>query len=324
MYKSLVDSSLKTGTIGHSELKWILSDPEVDLLSLLKAAYQVRSRHFSNNVKIHILHNVQSGACSEDCKYCAQSSHSKSDVEVYPMKSDEEILAAAEQAYKSGAYRHCMVFSGRELKQKRIERICHIVEKIRYQYPMEICVSAGFLNGEDAGQLKTAGVDRYNHNLNTSAEYYNEICSTHSFEERIKTINTAKEAGMDVCSGVIIGMGETDDDIVHMTDQLKRVEAASIPVNFFIPVEGHRISDYRTLTPDFCLRVLCAFRLAIPETEIRAAGGREYHLRSMQALCLYAVNSVFAKGYLTTGGDDIQSIKQMILDAGFVVEAIEE
>ncbi len=305
-------------------MKWILADSEVELLSLLNAVYQVRFRYFANNVKIHILHNVQSGACTEDCKYCAQSSYSKSDVDVYPMKSDEEIMAAAEQAYKSGAYRHCMVFSGKELKPKRIERICHIVERIRSQFPMEICVSAGFLNAEDASRLNKAGVNRYNHNLNTSAEYYRQICSTHSFEERIKTINIAKNVGLDVCSGVIIGMGETDEDIIHMIEHLKKVKVASIPVNFFVPVEGHRISDYRTLTPDFCLKVLCAFRLAIPDTEIRVAGGWEYHLRSMQVLCLYAVNSIFAKGYLTTGGDDVSTIKQMIKDAGFVVEKIEE
>lgn len=324
MYQSLADTSLKKGTIENSDLKWILSDPEVDLLSLLQATYCVRHQFFGNRVKIHILHNVQSGNCTEDCKYCAQSSHSKAEVDTYPMKSDKAILAAAEQAYQSGAYRHCMVFSGKDLQPKRIERICRIVEQIRSRFPMEICVSAGFLTAEDAAKLKAVGVNRYNHNLNTSAEYYSQICSTHSFEERVETISTAKSAGLDICSGVIIGMGESDDDIIEMINQLKEVDAASIPVNFFIPVDGHRIINFQALTPDFCLRVLCAFRLAIPSAEIRAAAGREYHLRSMQALSLYAVNSLFAKGYLTTGGDDVQHVKQMIQDAGFVIESIED
>lgn len=319
-YSELVEKCLTQGSISTDDIRWILISEQVELLPLLQAAYRVRYRFFKNKVKVHILNNVQSGNCTEDCKYCAQSHKSQGKIDIYPMKDDEEILEDAGHAYASGAYRHCMVFSGRDLGQKRIENICRIVKKIKGKYPIEICVSAGFLTGENARQLRQAGVDRYNHNLNTSRNYYEQICTSHDYRERVATINVARQSGLDICSGVIVGMGERCDDIVQMTEELKAVSANSIPVNFFIPVDGHRISNYQKLTPQYCLKVLSVFRFAVPRAEIRAAGGREYHLRSQQALCLYAANSIFAKGYLTTGGDDIDITRQMIEDSGFEVE----
>lgn len=319
-YQELADKSLKQETIGPDDIRWILTSEQVELLPLLHAVYQVRNTYFGNKVRIHILNNVQQGNCSEDCKYCAQSKDSQNETETYPMKEEEEIIEEASLAYEAGAYRHCMVFSGKNLGKNRIEKICSVTKKIKAKYPMEICVSAGFLNDKEAQHLVSAGVNRYNHNLNTSSNYYGQICSSHDFQQRINTIKTAKHNGLDICSGVIIGMGETCDDIIQMTNELKKVGANSIPINFFIPVEGHRISHFQKLTPQYCLKVLCAFRFAVPRTEIRAAGGREYHLRSLQSLCLYAVNSVFARGYLTTGGDDVDTTIQMIEDSGFVIE----
>ena len=322
-FEELADKSLSEGSISSDDIRWILESPDTEILSLLNATNRVRHKYFKNNVKIHILHNVQSGNCSEDCKYCTQSKESKNKDATYPMKSDEEILDGAKAAYEAGAYRHCMVFSGRGIGGSTIERICSIVENIKSLYPMEICVSAGFLNNENADKLVKAGVNRYNHNLNTSSCYYTEICTTHDIQKRVNTIKTAKSRGLDICSGVIIGMGESHNDIIKMIGELRDVKADSIPVNFFIPVPGHRIENFKELTPHYCLKVLCAFRLAIPGAELRSAAGREYHLRSLQPLCLYAVNSIFAEGYLTTGGDKINSVKQMIEDNGFVIEKIE-
>lgn len=322
-YTELVDKSLNSGSIDPEDIKWILTGTDLELLSILQAAYQVRYHYFENSVKIHILNNVQSGSCSEDCSYCAQSGKSEAEIDVYPMKTDDEIIDEARKAYEAGAFRHCMVFSGRDLGKNRIDKICKIVKKIKAVYPMEICVSAGFLEDADAQKLVQAGVNRYNHNLNTSSNYYSKICTTHDFAKRVSTIQTARQNGLDICSGVIIGMGETLDDIIQMTKELTEVNANSIPVNFFIPVQGHRVSEFQTLTPHYCLKVLCMFRLALPMAEIRASAGREYHLRSLQPLCLYAANSLFAQGYLTTGGDHIDATKQMIEDSGFVVETIE-
>ena len=322
-YQKLADKSLDRGTIAPDDIRWILSDDGVELLPLLHAAYRVRYAYFKNTVKIHILNNVQSGNCSEDCKYCAQSKSSSNKTAIYPMKNEDEIMEAARQAHTSGAYRHCMVFSGKDLGKAKIDRICDVVKKIKEKFPMEICVSAGFLKEDDARRLVEAGVNRYNHNLNTSSNYYGQICTTHDYRQRVQTIRTAKQNGLDICSGVIIGMGETIDDIIQMTKELKAVEANSIPINFFIPVEGHRLENYKTLTPHYCLKALCAFRFAIPHAEIRAAAGREHHLRSLQSLCLYPVNSIFAKGYLTTGGDAVAETQRMITDSGFIVETIE-
>ena len=322
-YHRLSDKSLSGGTISAENIRHILTDDAIQLLPLLQAAYRIRYRYFQNRVKIHILNNAQSGNCTEDCRYCAQSQKPGDGAFSYPMKNDAKLIEEAGEAYTSGAYRHCMVFSGRDLGRNRIDRICSVVDRIKTLYPMEICVSAGFVTRQDASRLKAAGVDRYNHNLNTSRNHYASICTTHDYLKRIETLRTVKSCGLDICSGVIIGLGETIDDIIQMVDALRDVGADSIPVNFFIPVEGHRIENYQTLTPVYCLKVLCTFRLAIPRAEIRAAAGREYHLRSLQPLCLYPANSIFAEGYLTTGGDGVNETRQMIEDAGFEVDTHE-
>jgi biotin synthase len=319
-YEQLAMTSLAGDKITPEMLEWVLNDEEVELLPLLHAAYRVRFHHFGNLVRMHILNNVQSGNCSEDCRYCAQSKDSTQQENIYPMKSDEEILEEARLAYEAGAYRYCMVFSGRDLGKNRIARICDVAEKVHREYDIELCVSAGFLTEEDARALKMAGVSRYNHNINTSQGHYGTICTTHSFEKRVATIHMAKQAGLDICSGVIIGLGERCSDIVAIIDELANIGVSSVPLNFFIPTEGHRVPNPAPLTPHYCLRVLCAFRFALPHAEIRIAAGRELHLRSMQALSLYPANSLFAKGYLTVGGESVPEVKKMIVDAGFELD----
>ena len=322
-YQQLAETSLKQQTIARTDMLRILEDADVEMFPLLHAAYKVRRQHFGNKIKIHILDNAQSGHCSEDCSYCAQSGAAGNEELSYSMKSEEELLAEARFAHDNGAFRHCIVFSGKTLSIKNIERICSVVKKIKTDYPMEICISAGFLTEEKAGMLKAAGVDRYNHNLNTSAHYYPQICTTHTYEERLNTIHIAKQHGFTLCSGVIIGMGESNEDLVSMINELQQIKPESIPVNFFIPVKGHRISDNRVLTPEDCLKILCLFRFAFPATELRIAGGREYHIRSLQPLCCYVVDSLFARGYLTTAGDSVENTKKMITDCGFELERIE-
>ncbi len=323
-YDRLAEQSLSSGTIDPGDLERILEGGDINLLRLLDAAYAVRHHYFGNRVRMHVLNNAKSGGCSEDCGYCAQSGKADGGAPVYPPKTREQDLAEAKTAYENGAYRYCMVFSGRRQRKDDIRAICDIVSEIRSRYRMEVCVSAGFLDREDAAMLRDAGVARYNHNINTSAGYYREICTTHSYEDRLDTLRTARNAGLEVCSGVIVGMGETNGDIVRMIDDLRSVDAKSIPVNFFKPVAGSRITRPFSLTPEQCLRILCAFRLMFPSAEIRAAGFREHHMRSLQALALYPANGLFAQGYLTEGGDSFEKTKQMIADAGFVLEPVEE
>ncbi len=321
-YRELAAKSIEKGTIDPDDIRWIMS-PEAEMLPLLDAAYVVRKKYCGKKVKIHIINNVQSGNCTEVCKYCAQSRNMHDAGNIHQMKTDEEIFEEAQNAFNNGAYRYCMVYSGRDIGKSRVDRISAIVGKIKQKFRIEVCVSAGFLTRDEASMLKNAGVNRYNHNINTSMKHYGSICTSHDFKKRLDTIGNAREAGLDICCGIIIGLGETVEDLISVVNELRKARVNSIPINFFIPVEGHKIAAPQKLTPEYCLKILCLFRLAIPKTEIRAAGGREYHLRSMQALCLYAVDSVFTKGYLTVGGECIDETKQMILDNGFEIDRIE-
>jgi biotin synthase len=321
-YDLLSEKSLSSGGISEEECVEILSGREYELLPLLNAAFTVRSRYFGKSVRIHVIDNVKNGGCSEDCSYCAQSKSSEGGCDPYPAKNPEEIMEEAERAYSGGAFRHCLVFSGSTQSANGFRDICGIVGTIKGRFPMEVCVSAGFLDDEKAKMLKAAGVDRYNHNLNTSRKAYGSICTSHTYEDRLDTLKCARDAGLDVCSGVIIGMGEGAGDIVSLIGDLKSVGAKSVPVNFFIPVKGNRVNHPQALTPEYCLRALCVFRFMLPDAEIRAAGGREYHMRSLQSLCMYPANSLFASGYLTHGGDDIERTIRMIEDAGFFPESV--
>lgn len=319
-YELLTSKSLANGGLDEDECEKILSGKEIELLPLLSAAYEVRKHYFGKGVRIHVINNVKNGDCTENCAYCAQSRSSSNNLVPYPAKTDDEILEDAKNAFEGGTFRYCMVFSGSSQSLNENERICKLVRKIKNLYPMEICVSAGFLDEEKTIKLKEAGVNRYNHNLNTSSAMYGSICTSHDYKKRLDTVTTAFRNGLDVCSGVIIGMGESSADIISIIEDLKTVKVKSVPVNFFIPVEGNRIMNPRVLTPEYCLRVLCLFRFMLPEAEIRAAGGREYHLRGLQSLSLYPANSIFAQGYLTHGGDSLAATVKMIEDAGFTVE----
>ena len=286
---------------------------------MLNAAFEVRKEYFGNEVKIHIINNVQNGYCSEDCRYCVQSRDADSEINEYPMKSDEEIVAKAKNAYENGAYRHCMVFSGKQLSKKRAKHLSILIREIKSKYPIQVCVSHGQLDKEKALILKEAGLDRLNHNLNTSRRYYPQICTTHIYEDRIATLKNAREAGLQICSGVIVGMGETADDIFETACTLRDLKIESIPVNFFIPIKGVKLDIKPNLSPAYCLRVLCLYRFLNPEAEIRVAAGWEIYFRSMQVLAFYPANSMFMGGYLNTRGKSRIFILQMIKDAGFKI-----
>ena len=323
-YQRLCAGALAGQRLAEQEARRVLTDPTVELLPLLQAAFVVRCHFFGRGVRVHILNNVQNGYCPEDCHYCAQAVESEAEIQKYRMKSDEEILAGAEQAYRSGAYRYCMVFSGRSLPAGRLTHMLELIRSIKAQWPIHLCLSAGFIDQETARQLKEAGLDRYNHNLNTAETYYGSICTTHTYTQRLSTLQSAHSAGLEVCSGLIIGMGESAEDILQVAYTLRDLKAKSIPVNFYVHIPGNKLGRVDLLTPAYCLRVLALFRLINPDAEIRAAGGREVNLRTMDALSLYPANSLFSQGYLNSGGNSTDKTMQMIEDAGFTVEKIEE
>lgn len=319
-YETLARNSLAGIAPSEAEALWILDGPDVELLPLVHAAYQPRRQAFGRKVKVHVLNNVQNGLCPEDCGYCSQNKDSDSAIRKYAMKSDEAILAEAEAAARSGASRYCMVLSGRGPTVDRTRRIAGLVREIKSRWPIEVCVSAGLMGDVHAQILKEAGLDRMNHNLNTSERRYNEITSTHTYADRVATLEAAKRNGIESCSGMIVGMGEESSDILEVAFKLRELEVPSIPVNFLIPITGNRVRDDGSLTPQRCLRALCLMRFINPTAEIRVAGGREGHLRGMQSLALYPANSLFVEGYLTTRGDSVKETYAMIRDAGFEIE----
>ncbi len=319
-YHSLTDRSI-AGDILETELSAkILNSSEIELLPLLNAAYEIRKKFTGKEVAVHIINNAQNGHCPEDCHYCAQAESSTADIEEYPLKPDAEILAEAKRAYESGAYRYCMVFAGRGPSQRRTEHLAKLIRQIKENYPIRICVSTGLLDREKAQILKEAGLDRLNHNLNTSRSHYPKICTTHTYDDRLNTLQAATEAGIEICSGMIAGMGETSNDILEVAYTLRRLNAPSIPVNFFIPISGSKITN-TDLTPDHCLRILCLFRFLNPKAEIRVAAGRELHLRNMEVMALYPANSLFLDGYLNAKGSSRGKTLQMIKDAGFTIKS---
>jgi biotin synthase len=319
-YARLAERALRDEPPGSEEAQWILDGDDVALLPLLHAAFVPREHHFGRKVMVHVLNNVQNGLCPEDCGYCSQNRDSGAAIRKYPMKSDEEILAEAEHAVRAGASRYCMVLSGRGPTPERTRRLAAIVRELKVRFPIEVCLSVGLLGEQEARVLADAGLDRLNHNLNTSEARYAEICSTHSFRDRVETLRAARKCGIEPCSGLIVGMGETSRDVVEVAFQLRELEVPSIPVNFLIPIEGNRVTGDGSLTPERCLRALCLMRLVNPRAEIRVAGGREGHLRSLEALSLWPANSLFVEGYLTTRGDSVGDTYRMIREAGFEVE----
>jgi biotin synthase len=292
----------------------------VPLYAALAEAAELRERHFGKAVRIHILDNIQNGRCAEDCGYCAQRKDANSGIEPYSLKSNEAIYAEAEAAKASGAYRFCMVTAGTGPSARRTDELAELIRRITDELGLRVCLSAGLIDQKKAEVLSAAGLDRYNHNLNTAEEHYGEICTTHTYRDRVRTLENLSSAGVGLCSGVIVGLGEKAQHLVDAAHELARLRVASIPVNFFIPVPGHAVENVQALTPEYCLRVLIVFRLLNPASEVRIAAGREGHLRSLQAPALMVANSLFASGYLNVQGSNLAETLQLIHDAGYFAE----
>ena len=299
---------------------------KVPLMEVVRIANIEREKYFQKKVRIHILDNIKNGHCPEDCGYCAQRKNADSGIQEFSLKSPDEIFNDAIKAKEAGAYRFCIVTAGTGPNQKSIEVLSETIHKISSELGLKVCLSAGILDKQKADSLKKAGLDRYNHNLNTSEDHYEEICTTHTYRDRVETLKSINMAGIGLCSGVIVGMGESPEDIVNVAFQLKELKVISIPINFFIQIAGHAIKNPNQLSPEYCLRILSIFRLINPDSEIRVGAGREGHLRSLQALSLYVANSLFASGYLNVKGSDMSETVAMILDAGFEpdIEGIQE
>ncbi|MBC19570.1 MAG: biotin synthase BioB [Planctomycetaceae bacterium] len=323
-WNEMADRVLSGDRLTTDEACVILDSPDSEVLDLLAATYRVRRNYFGRSVQLYYLMNAKSGLCPEDCSYCSQSKISKADIPTYNLLSERRLLDGAREAFERGSKTYCIVISAKGPSDREMRAVTTIVPKIKEAYDLKICACLGLLTDEQAGALKDCGVDRVNHNLNTSEEHYGNICSTHSYDDRIATLGAVRQAGLEICSGGIIGMGEKPLDVVRMAFSLRDLEAESIPINFLNPIDGTPLSGQWDLNPRYCLKVLCMFRMVNPEREIRIAGGREVHLGSLQPLALYAANSIFVGDYLTTKGQLPEADYQMIRELGFEVTRHED
>jgi biotin synthase len=323
-WSDLADSILGGHRLSFDEGLAMLQSPDEELLELMAAAFKIRRRYWGRGVQLYFLMNAKSGLCPEDCSYCSQSKVSEAEIPRYNLLSRDKLLDGARLAAERNSKTYCIVISARGPNEREIEAVEKIVPEIKSKYGLDVCACLGLLTPEQAQRLAACGVDKVNHNLNTSPEYYKEICTTHTYQDRVSTLQAVRAAGMKLCSGGIIGMGETDADVVNMAFELREYGVESIPLNFLNAIDGTPLAKSDRLNPRYCLKALAMFRFANPKSEIRIAGGRELHLGSLQALGLYAANSLFIGDYLTTKGQAPEADYKMIAEMGFEVTKTEE
>ena len=321
LLNTLVEKGLRRELPTRDEALAVLATSDDELLDVVAAAGKVRRQWFGRRVKLNYLVNLKSGLCPEDCSYCSQRLGSKAEILKYTWLKPDEAKKAAAAGVAGGAKRVCLVASGRGPTDRDVDRVSETIEAIKEQNEgVEVCACLGLLSDGQAERLRSAGADAYNHNLNTSEGTYGDITTTHTYADRVDTVQQAQAAGLSACSGLIAGMGEADADLVDVVFSLRELDPDSVPVNFLIPMEGTPLAKDWHLTPQRCLRILAMVRFVCPDVEVRLAGGREVHLRSMQPLALHLVNSIFLGDYLTSEGQSGQTDLDMIADAGFEVE----
>lgn len=296
-----------------------LPDDRVD--ELLLRAGALRKKYKGDRVGIHILTNVRSGNCSQNCAYCAQSCRSSADIETYRWVAEDKLYQDNSFVHDNHLSMHCMGLSGMKFSDEEIEKLAERIRVMKAE-GTHLCCSIGFLTEKQALMLKEAGLDRINHNLNSSRSYYPNICSTHTFEQRVANIKMLQGLGFEICSGGIIGMGESKEDVVDMLLELREIQPEALPINFLLPIPGTPLehADISGLTTEYCLKVLCLARLLVPKSDIRCAAGREVYFKGKEKDLLRVVDSIFASGYLTAGGQGIQDTIRAIEEAGFTYE----
>jgi biotin synthase len=289
-----------------------------EVFNLFAQANRTRERWRGNRIDLCSIINAKSGACPEDCSFCAQSAHSKTDAGVYPLISRDNILETAISVKKSGVRRFCIVTSGRKSSGKELHEICGVITEIR-KTGLLPCATLGMLDKDQLQQLREAGLHRYHHNLETSEAFFSEICTTHTYREKVKTIEAAKSLGFSICSGGIFGLGESWEDRIDMAFALKELGVDSVPINFFTPISGTPLAGRALLNPIEALKIISIYRLILPDREIRVCGGRPATLRDMNSYIFFAgADGLLVGNYLTTEGrnpaEDLQMIKDMELE----------
>lgn len=278
---------------------------EKDTKELVEIAHKITEENFKGSVEFCSIISAKTGACSENCKYCSQSIHNHANIEIHPMLSVEEVKKAAISAKERGATRFAIVTSGRKLSGRDFETVLEMIKTVANIEGLKCCACLGLLVEEQMKKIKEAGCDRYNHNINTSENYYDKICTTHKFQDRINTVKLAEKCGMTNCTGVIIGMGEDRVDRINMALTLKELKPKSVPINFLNPIKGTPLENYEDkIDEEEILKTICIFRIILPDVYLRYAGGRTTRFSDeYQKLGLYAgINALIVGNYLTTAG----------------------
>lgn len=316
--QSYTEKVLQGGDITQSEALELISLPQDNTPLLLAMADKIRQHYSNDTVDCCAIINGRSGHCPENCRFCAQSAHYHTGASVYPLLDSNTIIAAAKKAKAAGAARFAIVTSGRSVVEgPEFDAILNTLKRIRQEVKLETCCSLGLITLKQAIALKNIGVSRYHANIETAPSYFPSICSTHTFADKASVIHTAQKAGLRVCSGGILGLGETPQQRVEMAFTLKDLGIDSVPLNILNPIAGTPFENNQPLSPWEILRTFAVFRFILPKALIRTAGGREVNLRSMQAYALTSgLNGLMIGGYLTTGGNSVSVDMQMIHDLG--------
>ena len=282
---------------------------------LIETANEITRKNFDNKVEACSIISAKTGKCQENCKYCSQSIHNHAKIECHPLLDVETVKKAALSARENGATRFCIVTSGRKPTDSDFERILEMIKAVASIDGLHCCASLGLLSKEQIKQIKEAGVERFNHNINTSRNYHSKICTTHDFDDRVRTVKMIQEAGMEACCGVIIGMGETREDRIDMALSLSELNPKTVPINVLNPIKGTALEGYENkITEEEVIRTICIFRIAMPKAILRYAGGRKSRLsKEMQKLGLRAgINGMLSGDYLTTDGVELAQDKELI------------
>lgn len=283
------------------------------LSALAACADRVRRENRPGEIGLCSIINARSGSCSEDCRFCAQSAHNPADAETYELRDTHSIVEAAHRAAEAGSRHFGIVTSGRGQGENEIERIARAISRITSETDLQVCASLGCLEAPAFQKLRDAGLTRYNHNVETSRRHFSEIVTTHSFEDRLRTVRLAAGAGLSVCCGGIIGMGETREDRVSMGLTLRELPVDSVPINILMPVEGTPLADVEPLSPVEILKTIAIFRLMMPRRTIKVAGGRETGLGDFQGMAFTAgANGMIVGNYLTQKGRSLEDDRRLV------------
>ena len=316
------DKVLEGRSVSMKEILPLLEAKGPDLMDLVAVANRVRVEFNGNEIDLCSLLNAKSGKCSEDCAFCAQSAHYQTDAPTYPLMNADQMVKEAKEAQKRRTGRFCLISSGRQLNDKEFEVILSGLDRIRQETTLDLDCSLGTLSEERAEALKKVGVTRYNHNLETAESHFSKICTTHSFKDRVQTIEVLKDQGFSICCGGIIGLGESPQQRLELAFSVRQLGIECIPFNILNPRPGTPLEHSEAIPPIEIIKTISLFRLVLPKGTIKIAGGREANLRDLQSLALLAgANGLIVGNYLTTPGRNAEDDLTMIKDVGFQIKA---